>query len=147
VSVDAPAERVFALIDTLNAWPRWSPQDRDDPTLTRSYSGPAAGTGAASDWTGSGSSGSGRMLVTESVAPTRVSVQVDWEKPFVARNVNDFALERSGSSTKVTWMMHGPNLLVMRITSVFVNMDRMMGKHFDRGLANLKALAEQGSDR
>ena len=86
-------------------------------------------------------------MITESLLPQKVSVQVDWVKPFVARNVNDFVLESTGTSTKVTWTMQGPNLYVMRIMGVFVNMDRTMGKHFETGLANLKAVAEQGPDR
>ena len=98
--------------------------------------------GWVSEWTGSGSSGRGRMLITDSLPSTRISIQVDWEKPFVARNLNDFVLEGAGTSTKVTWTMQGPNLYVMRIMGIFVNMDRTMGKHFETGLANLKAVAE-----
>jgi uncharacterized protein YndB with AHSA1/START domain len=147
ISVDAPPDRVFTLIDNLGSWTRWAPQDREDPSMKRTYSGPANGKGAVSEWTGSGSSGRGRMMITESLPPQKVSVQVDWVKPFVARNVNDFVLESTGTSTKVTWTMQGPNLYVMRIMGVFVNMDRTMGKHFETGLTNLKAVAEQGSDR
>ena len=68
-------------------------------------------------------------------------------KPFVARNMNEFVLESTGPSTKVTWAMHGPNLYVLKVMSVFVNIDRMMGKHFETGLANLKAVAEHGPER
>ena len=144
VSIDAPPEKVFILIDNLGTWRRWAPQDREDPSMKRTFSGPANGKGAISEWTGSGSSGQGRMLITESLPSTRISIQVDWVKPFVARNINDFVLEGSGTSTKVTWTMQGPNLFVMRIMGVFVNMDRTMGKHFEAGLANLKAVAEHG---
>lgn len=147
ISINAPPERVFALIDTLGSWPRWAPQDREDPSMKRMFSGPANGKGAVSDWTGSGSSGRGRMLITESLPPKKVSVQVDWVKPFAARNVNDFVLESTETSTKVTWTMQGPNLYVMRIMSVFVNMDRTMGKHFETGLVNLKAVAEHEPER
>ena len=147
ISIDAPPERVFMLIDNLGSWPRWAPQDREDPTMKRTYSGPINGIGAVSEWTGSGNSGRGRMLITDSLPSTRISLQVDWVKPFVARNVNDFVLESTGTSTTVTWTMQGPNLYVMRIMSIFVNMDRTMGKHFEAGLANLKAVAEQGPDR
>jgi hypothetical protein len=115
--------------------------------MQRTYNGPANGKGAVSEWTGSGNSGGGRMLINESLPPKKVSIQVDWVKPFVARNVNDFVLESLGTSTKVTWTMQGPNLYVMRIMGVFVNMDRTMGKHFETGLSNLKAVAEQGPDR
>lgn len=86
-------------------------------------------------------------MITESLPPKKVSVQVDWVKPFVARNINDFVLEGTGTSTKVTWTMQGRNLYVMRIMGVFVNMDRTMGEHFETGLANLKAVAERGPDR
>ena len=147
VSIDAPPERVFVFIDTLASWPRWAPQDREDPRMQRTYRGPANGKGAISEWTGSGNSGRGRMLISESLPPKKVSIQVDWVKPFVARNVNDFVLESLGTSTRVTWTLQGPNLYVMRIMSVFVNMDRPMGKHLETGLANLKAVAEQGPDR
>jgi uncharacterized protein YndB with AHSA1/START domain len=147
VSIDAPPERVFAHIDNLHDWARWAPQDREDPSMKRTYSGPTNGKGAVSEWIGSGSSGRGRMLITDSLPSKRVSIQVDWVKPFVARNVNDFVLEGTGTSTKVTWTMQGPNLYVMRIMGIFVNMDRTMGKHFENGLANLKAVAEQGPER
>jgi uncharacterized protein YndB with AHSA1/START domain len=146
ISIDAPPEKVFTLIDDLHSWPRWAPQDREDSSMSRTYSGPASGKGAVSDWTGSGSTGRGRMLITDSLPSTRISIQVDWVKPFAARNVNDFVLEGSGTSTKVTWTMNGPNLYVMKIMSLFVNMDRMMGKHFEAGLANLKQVAEHGPE-
>ena len=146
-SIDAPPESVFVLIDDLHNWARWAPQDKEDASMKRTYNGPEHGAGAVSEWTGSGGSGKEHMLITDSLPSTRISIQVDWVKPFVARNVNDFVLESTGTSTKVTWTMHGPNLYVMRIMSIFVNMDRTMGKHFEAGLANLKAVAEQGPDR
>jgi hypothetical protein len=86
--------------------------------------------------------GKGRMLITDSLPSSRISIQVDWVKPFVARNINDFVLEGTGTSTRVTWTMQGPKVFVMRIMGVFVNMDRTMGRHFETGLANLKAVAE-----
>jgi uncharacterized protein YndB with AHSA1/START domain len=142
ISIDAPPERVFTLIDDLHNWTRWAPQDKEDPSMMRTYSGPANGKGAVSEWTGSGSSGRGRMFITESLQPTKISIQVDWMKPFVARNINEFVLEGSGTSTRVIWTMQGPNLYVMRIMGIFVNMERIMGKHFETGLANLKAVVE-----
>src|ERR1700674_2051308 len=146
-SIDAPPESVFVLIDDLHNWARWAPQDKEDARMKRTYNGPEHGAGAVSEWTGSGGSGKGHMLMTDSLPSTRISVQVDWVKPFVARNLNDFVLEGTGTSTKVTWTMQGPNLFVMRIMGVFVNMDRTMGKHFETGLANLKAVAEHGNPR
>ena len=144
ISIAAPPERVFAFIDDFHKWPEWAPQDKEDPSMTRTYSGSRNGTGAECEWTSSGSAGKGRMLITESVPPTRISIGVDWMKPFVAHNANEFVLEAVGTSTIVTWTMQGPNLYVMKVMSVFVNMDGTMGKHFETGLRNLKAVVERG---
>jgi uncharacterized protein YndB with AHSA1/START domain len=110
IIIDGPPDRVFALIDNLGNWPRWTPQDREDPSMTRTYSGPANGKGAVSNWTGSGSSGRGAMLITESAPPKKVCVQVDWVKPFVARNVNEFVLESTGTSlcSLAKWSRNSP---------------------------------------
>jgi uncharacterized protein YndB with AHSA1/START domain len=142
-TIKAPPEKIFALINDFRNWPRWAPQDKEDPTMRRTYSGPANGLGAVSEWNSSGSAGRGRMSIVESIAPTKVSVSVDWVKPFSTHNVNDFTLEPAGDSTKVTWSLQGTNLFVMKVMSVFVNMDRVVGKHFESGLNNLKTLAEQ----
>jgi uncharacterized protein YndB with AHSA1/START domain len=99
-SIDAPPESVFVLIDDLHTWARWAPQDKEDASMKRTYNGPEHGAGAVSEWTGSGGSGKGHMLITDSLPSTRISIQVDWVKPFVARNLNDFVLEGTGTSTK-----------------------------------------------
>lgn len=142
LSIDAPSEKIFALIDDFHNWNRWAPQDKEDSTMKRTYSGPASGAGAISEWQSSGSAGAGRMSIAESVRPTRIVIQTDFVKPFEAHNVNEFILEPAGAATRVTWTMQGSNLYLMKVMGVFVNMDRMMGKHFETGLCNLKAMAE-----
>jgi uncharacterized protein YndB with AHSA1/START domain len=144
ITIQAPAEKIFPLIDDFHNWPRWAPQEKEDPTMKRSYSGADSGSGALSDWQGTGNAGNGRMAIVESAAPNKVVVKVDFVRPFVAHNVNEFVLEPSepGPSTKVTWTMRGPNLFFMKLMGVFVNMDRMLGKHFEAGLQNLKSAAE-----
>ena len=99
--------------------------------------------GAMSEWQGSGSTGKGRMLITESVPNGRVTVAVDFVKPFQAHNINVFTLEPVGDSTTVTWNFEGANVFVLKLMSVFVGMDRIMGDHFETGLENLKAAAER----
>jgi uncharacterized protein YndB with AHSA1/START domain len=141
--IGAPAEKVFALINDFHEWPRWAPQDREDPSMQRTYSGAARGVGAVSDWHGKGSTGRGRMTITDSVPAKDVIVTTDFVKPFAAHNVNEFALERSGDATRVTWTLRGTNLYAMKLMGLFVNMDRLMGKHFESGLANLKQAAER----
>jgi uncharacterized protein YndB with AHSA1/START domain len=142
ILINASPEKIFPLIDDFHNWSQWAPQDKEDPTTRRTYSGPVSGAGAEAEWTSSGSAGSGRMSIAESIPPSRIVIDVHFVKPFAAHNVNEFTLERDGASTKVTWTMHGPNLYVMKVMSVFVNMDRMMGKHFESGLRNLKVVAE-----
>jgi uncharacterized protein YndB with AHSA1/START domain len=145
IMIDAPPEKVFVLINDFHNWPKWAPQDKDkeDASMKREFSGAASGVGSISDWSGSGNTGAGRMTITESQASSKISIQADWVRPFKARNVNDFVLQSAGTSTRVTWSMNGPNLFPMKVMGVFVNMDRMMGKHFEAGLANLKEVAER----
>jgi uncharacterized protein YndB with AHSA1/START domain len=143
ITIKASPEKVFPLIDDLHNWPRWAPQDRDDPTMKLTFAGPESGTGATSNWRGSGNTGKGRMTITESIPPKAVTVAVDWESPFAVRNVNEFRLEPNGSDIRLTWSMSGPNLFVMKLMSVFTNMDEKMGQHFERGLNSLKTIAEQ----
>jgi uncharacterized protein YndB with AHSA1/START domain len=144
ITIQAPAEKIFPLIDDFHHWPGWAPQDKEDPTMKRVYSGAESGTGAISDWQGTGNSGKGRMTITESTVPKKVVVQVDFVRPFVIRNINEFVLESSapGTSTTVTWTMRGRNMFFMKILDVFGNMDRMLGKHFESGLQNLKMMSE-----
>ncbi|HET6175489.1 MAG TPA: SRPBCC family protein [Candidatus Sulfotelmatobacter sp.] len=136
-------EKVFALIYDLHHWKDWQPQDEEDSTLTRTFSGPASGVGAASEWDSRGKAGKGRMLITESQAPNRIAVKVDFVKPFESHNLNEFTLEPDPASTKVTWSWQGQNLCFMKVMGIFGSMDRMIGKHFDDGLAGLKTYAEK----
>ena len=144
ITIQAPAEKIFPLIDDFHQWPGWAPQDKEDSTMKRSYGGATSGVGAVSDWQGKGNAGKGRMTIVESDEPNKVLVKVDFLRPFVAHNVNEFILEPSepGTSTKVTWTMRGPNLFFMKVMGVFVNMDRMLGNHFETGLKNLKMVSE-----
>jgi uncharacterized protein YndB with AHSA1/START domain len=144
ITIQAPAEKIFPLIDDFHHWPGWAPQDKEDPTMKRIYSGAESGAGAISDWQGTGNAGKGRMTITESAAPNKVLARVDFVRPFVAHNVNEFVLEPSqpGTSTKVTWTMRGRNMFFMKVMDVFVNMDRMLGKHFEAGLQSLKIVSE-----
>jgi uncharacterized protein YndB with AHSA1/START domain len=142
IEINAPPEKIFALINDFHNWSRWAPQDKEDSTLKRTYSGSASGEGAVSDWIGTGNAGKGRMSIMKSVSPTNISVTVDWVKPFAAQNLNEFTLEPQGATTKVTWTMQGTNVYMMKIMSLFTNMDRFMGKHFETGFTNLKVAAE-----
>jgi uncharacterized protein YndB with AHSA1/START domain len=141
--IKAPPERIFALINDFHKWPAWAPQDKMDSTTKRTFGGTVTGEGASSEWVSKGEAGCGRMEITESTAPSKITVTVDFVKPFEAHNVNEFTLEPMNDMTRVTWAMRGTNPYMAKVMSIFVNMDRMLGKHFEAGLASLKMLSEQ----
>jgi len=140
--IKSTPDRVFSYLNDLRHWPAWAPQDRMDPTMTRTFSGAAQGKGACSEWTSKGRAGAGRMEITESAAPGKITVTVRFVRPFSAHNVNEFILERHGEVTRVTWTMRGTAPLILRLMSIFADVDSMMGKHFETGLHSLKVLAE-----
>jgi hypothetical protein len=145
--IAAAPESVFALLEDLRAWASWSSHGQSDPTMKRAYTGAAKGRGAVSEWESSGRAGKGRMEITECAPVRQVTVVVDWVKPFKAHNVNEFSLEADGALTAVTWAMHGTNVYAMKVMGLFANMDRVMGNHFETGLANLKRVAESNARR
>jgi uncharacterized protein YndB with AHSA1/START domain len=144
-AISAPPEKIFALVNDFHHWKLWAPQDREDPQLKRTFSGPETGLGAQSAWSGGGSSGRGSMEIVESDPSKSVSIKVDFVKPFEAHNLNRFTLEPVGASTRVTWEMRGTNAFFMKVMGLFVDMDKMMGKHFESGLENLDAACQSNS--
>jgi uncharacterized protein YndB with AHSA1/START domain len=142
-TISAPAEKVFALIDDFRAWSRWSPYEKLDPAMQKQYSGEARGVGAAYAWTGK-KAGTGSMVITEAAPASRVVIALTFTKPMKAQNVAEFVLEPTGGGTRVTWSMTGQITLMTRLFGLFVNMDKMIGKDFEDGLAAMKAVAEAG---
>ena len=140
--IRAPAERIFALIDDFHAWAGWSPWEKLDPDMKRTYSGAPKGPGAVYAWAGNAKVGSGRMEILESTPPGRILIKLDFIKPFEGHNTAEFTLVPKGDSTEVTWTMDGPVPYFAKILHLLVNMDKMVGGQFDTGLANLKAATE-----
>jgi uncharacterized protein YndB with AHSA1/START domain len=142
IVVQAVPEKVFALINDLRRWPEWSADDRDASTVRRTYSGAPAGKGAVCEWEGTGSAGKGRIEIVESSA-NMIRLQADWARPFAARNINIFTLEPQGNTTRITWTLDGENVFMLRVMTILVSADRLMGSHLERGLADLKSAAEK----
>jgi hypothetical protein len=141
-SISAPPGKVFPLINDLRRWSSWSPYERKDPAMKRAYSGASQGPGAVYEWDGNRDIGKGRMRITETAVPSRVTIALDFVRPFEAHNVVEFTLEDRGDATRVTWALRGPASFLSRIMSVVFSMERMVGQDFESGLANLKAVAE-----
>ncbi|MFE5703022.1 SRPBCC family protein [Rhodococcus koreensis] len=141
--IDASPDVVQPLLDDFRKWQAWSPWEDVDPDLKRTYSGPDSGVGASYAWEGNRKAGSGQMVITESVPGSKVVLDLIFLKPFKAENVTTFLLEPNGAGTTVRWQMTGKNNLFFRIVGVVFPMDKMVGKDFEKGLAQLKAAAEQ----
>jgi hypothetical protein len=141
--IKAPPEKIFAVVNDLRSFTAWSPYENKDPAMTRNFSGAAQGKGAVYAFDGNNQIGAGRLEITESSRPSKVAMTLDFFRPFKAHNVVEFTLEPQGDMTNVTWDMHGPVPIMAKIMHVIFNMDRMIGKDFETGLANLKALAEK----
>ncbi len=143
ITVAASPQAIFPLIDDFRSWASWSPYEKLDPAMKRSFSGPQAGPGAVYAWDGNGKVGKGQIEITGANPPSAVELRLDMFKPFAARNAIEFTLQPQGSATVVTWAMRGPTNYVSKLMGVFINMDRMIGGEFATGLASLKVLAER----
>lgn len=141
--MQAPPDKVFALINDFHQWALWSPWEKLDPTMAKTYSGSVNGQGAVYAWEGKGKVGAGRMEILELVAGSSITIKLDFIKPFEGHNTTVFTLEKQGDSIKVTWTMSGPHRYMARLMTVFFNMDALIGKDFETGLANIKALVEK----
>jgi polyketide cyclase/dehydrase/lipid transport protein len=142
-TIKAPAEKIYPLINDFHSWTSWSPYEKRDPAMKRTYSGSATGQGAVYQWEGNSDVGSGRMEITDTAAPSNIDIKLDFIKPFEGHNVAKFTLQPGGDSTNVTWSMDGPSPYLGKVIGVFINMDRMIGSDFATGLANLKSIAEK----
>ena len=143
IAIKAPPEKIFPLINDFKQWDAWSPWEKKDPAMKRTYGPATSGKGAHYAWQGNSDVGQGSMDITESVPPSKVALKLDFVKPFEGHNVVEFTLVPRGESTDVTWSMSGPAPFMSKVMQVFVNMDRMIGKDFEAGLASLKAAAEK----
>jgi len=136
VSIQASPERIYRHIADFERWGAWSPYEKKDPAMKRSIQGKVY------QWEGNREVGQGRMEIVEAAAPSKVRITLDFSKPFEAHNMVEFSLQRKGEATDVTWDMQGPAPFLSRLIGLFVDMDAMVGRDFEAGLANLKAIAE-----
>jgi len=142
-TINAPAAKVFPLIDDFRRWTAWSPFEKMDPTMRRTYGATTAGKGATYAWEGDGKAGAGRMEIAESTAPSRVGIVLDFEKPIANRARTTFTLSPHGDATLVTWTMESPNRYLVKVMHLFFDAEQIVGDDFARGLADLKAAAEK----
>jgi Polyketide cyclase / dehydrase and lipid transport len=141
----APAQAIFPLIDDFHQWTKWSPWENRDPALKRTYSGADSGKGAVYAWDGNKDVGSGRMEILDASSPSKITIKLDFFKPFEAHNTAEFTFvpERDAAATDVIWVMRGPSPFMSKVMQVFMDFDKMIGRDFETGLANLQKLTEK----
>lgn len=143
LQIQAPADVVFAEVDNFQSWGAWSPWEKLDLQMKKTFNGPERGVGAEYAWQGNSDVGSGKMTITESNAPKHIEYRLEFIEPFAGLAISAFDLEPASSdSTKVTWSMEGQNNLVAKAMGIFMDMDSMIGGDYEKGLAALKAIAE-----
>lgn len=145
ITINATPETIFPLINNFHEWVKWSPWEKKDVNMKRTYSDPAAGQGARYAWAGNNKIGEGNMEITQSIAPAKVLIALNFLKPFEASNTAEFTLTPQGDATQLTWEMYGPNNFIAKIMQVFISMDTMVSKDFEAGLNDIKTAAESNA--
>lgn len=141
-TIAAPPENAFALVNDFRSWRAWSPWEKLDPGMQRTYSGAPAGVGAKYAWVGNDEVGEGRMAIEQAEPPSKLVIRLEFLKPFAATNVTTFRFVNTAGQTTVTWSMDGDQNFAAKAFGLFMDMDALVGADFERGLANLKAAAE-----
>jgi len=138
----ARPDAIYPNIEDFHRWAAWSPWEKLDPQMRKSYTGPERGTGAGYAWSGNSDVGQGRMSITDARPNEQVTIRLEFIEPFAATNETVYTLKPVAAGTEVTWSMNGPNSFAGKVMSVFVDMDKMIGNDFEEGLANLKRVSE-----
>jgi hypothetical protein len=142
-TIKAPPDKIFPYLNDFRSSGTWSPYEKKDPNMKRTYKGAESGKGAIYEFAGDGNVGTGRLEITDCSAPSNITMKLDFVKPFETHNIVEFTMGPKGDTTEITWSMNGLTPYIAKIMHVFFNMDRMVGADFETGLANLKAIAEK----
>ena len=143
--IRAPADKVFGLINDFRQWPKWSPWEKLDPNLRRTLSGAEAGRGSVYEWEGDKRVGAGRMEILDSVPHSRIDIKLSFIKPFKAENRTAFTITPVDGASRVLWEMSGTNNFMFKVMGLVMNMDKMVGTDFEKGLAAMKGEAERAA--
>lgn len=140
--IAAPASTVFAQVDDFRKWPAWSPYEKLDPVMKKTYDGPPTGLGSAYTWAGNSKAGEGRATIIDIRPNELIRLRLDFVRPFEASNVAEFVFKPEGDKTAVTWSLTGDKNFMFKAVHMVMNMDKMVGGQFAEGLADLKKVAE-----
>jgi len=141
-TIAAPAPAVFAQVNDFHKWDAWNPWAKLDPAMKQAYAGAPAGIGAIYTWAGNSEVGEGRMTLTESRPSDLVRIRLEFLKPFATTSTAEFSFKPERDHTVVTWSMAGKVNFMAKVVHLFMDMDRMIGGNFEKGLAQLKSVVE-----
>ena len=143
-AMNAPASAPFAQVNDFHNWEKWSPWAKLDPAMKQTFEGAPAGVGAIYSWTGNSEVGEGRMTILESKPNELIRIKLDFIKPFESTSDTVFTFKPDGANTIVTWTMAGKNNFMAKAFHLFMNMDKLVGGDFEKGLASMKSIVEAG---
>jgi len=143
-TINAPAYRIFPHVNDFHKWDAWSPWAKIDPNMKTTYSGPPAGVGSSYSWVGNDQVGEGKMTITKSQPSNQIEIDLEFIKPFAAKNQTSFDIEDQSGSTNVTWTMTGKKNFLMKAVCLVMDMDKEVGGDFEKGLAQMKTVVESG---
>ena len=142
-NISTPPVKVFPHVNDLHQWEAWSPWAKLDPNAKNSFSGAEVGAGAAMAWDGNHKVGAGRMTITLSQPAECIRLRLDFQKPLKATNTAEFTFRPEGDHTVVTWSMAGKSCFMSKVFGLLMDCEKMIGDHFEKGLASLKSLTEK----
>ena len=146
INIAAPPQTVFAQVNDFHRWTGWSPWEKMDPDLKRTYEGPSSGVGSVYKWVGNNKVGEGIMTIERSDAPSNIGIKLVFIKPFAATNAANFTFTPAGGGTDVTWSMEGQYNFMAKAMGLFMDFDKMVGADFEKGLASMKSLCESSAN-
>jgi uncharacterized protein YndB with AHSA1/START domain len=141
LTVNATPDRVYEQLADPRRWKAWSVWNQRDPAMQITYEGPPSGTGAVWAWR-SASEGDGRMSFTAAEPGRRLAYDL-YFPDFGTTSKGELRLAAAAGGTEVTWVMDGNMGRNPMLRWVALFADGMVGKDFEAGLANLKALVEK----
>ncbi len=146
-TMSAPPPDVFSQVNDFHNWQAWSPWAKLDPNARATFEGPSSGEGARFGWSGNDQVGEGTMTITESHPSDLIKIRLDFLKPFAGTNTALFTFEPEADQTRVTWTMTGKKNFVCKSFCMFMNMDKMIGGEFEKGLASMKSIVETSPEK
>lgn len=142
IVIQASPEALFSYINNSKKMNDWMPWQDSDPGVKMQYSGPEEGVGSKSSWDSNGKMGVGNAVVIESIPNKSVKTQLTYTKPMEMSQLAEVTLTPVDGATKVKWSVDGHNGFLFRLMGIIMNVEKMVGGEFEKGLAKLKTVAE-----